>query len=105
VFYILFILYLKCIYLYGEYKFLCGIKLAFVFDKETKICSIMASWDTGATKSRDPVLDGTGRDPIPGFSIWHFWIPGFDDKSIHTVKQKHFLFVVYATLLVNLKKR
>ena len=61
-------------------QFLFDIKPAFVFDKEKQICSIMASWDTGATKSGDPGSDGTDRDPIPGFSIWHFWIPGFDEK-------------------------
>ena len=25
-----------------------------------------------------PGSDGTGRDLVPCFSIWHFWIPGFD---------------------------
>ena len=31
----------------------------------------------GATKTRDRMgLAGIGRDPVPGFSIWHCWVPG-----------------------------
>jgi len=30
----------------------------------------------GATKTRDRMgLAGIGWDPVPGLSIWHFWIP------------------------------
>jgi len=30
----------------------------------------------GTTKTRDRMgLPGIGRDPVPGFSIWHYWIP------------------------------
>ena len=37
----------------------------------------------GATKTRDRMgLDGIRWDRVPGFSIWHFWIPGFDVITI-----------------------
>jgi len=26
--------------------------------------------------TRDPGSAGIGWDPVPGFSIWHYWIPG-----------------------------
>jgi len=33
--------------------------------------------NTGATKTRDRLGSaGIGWDPVPGFSIWHYWIPG-----------------------------
>ena len=33
---------------------------------------------------RGLIKPGIGRDPVPGFSIWHFWIPvpGFDVIAI-----------------------
>jgi len=27
-------------------------------------------------------LVGIRRDPVPGFSIWHCWVPGFDVIAI-----------------------
>jgi len=42
---------------------------------------LIGEW--GATKTRDRMgLDGIGWDPVPGFSIWQFWIPGFDVIAI-----------------------
>ena len=41
--------------------------------------SVLITEDTvrGATKTRDrPGSAGTGWDPVPGFSSWHYWIPG-----------------------------
>jgi len=37
--------------------------------------------------SRGLLTPGIGRDPVPGFSIWYFWIPDFDVIAI--TKETH----------------
>ena len=47
-----------------------------VGSQDTPIASAKARY-LGASITRDRMgLVGIGSDPVPGFSIWHFWIPG-----------------------------
>jgi len=71
-------LHLKDIYSYGKNILLFFVKIIRLYSIKSKnICSIIASWVIrGTTKTRDRMgLAGIGRDPVPGFSIWHYWIP------------------------------
>jgi len=41
------------------------------------VSTLISGGGGGATKTRDRMgLVGIDRDPVPDFSIWHFWIPG-----------------------------